>query len=362
MLVYFARPIDQAESRGINTVALRIETALKSIGISTFRPHRAFTIADHPISDLGIVDAINRSALGHSDAVVAYLPVGVATLGVPAEIELALNTNKPVVILTDQPLIDKSVQVWNWRERGASVLVWSPGLAAEWAARSNALTDLLVQAPYGQSPKLTAPVPESERTYQQVTFGTEGASVVSSPIPWKADDSDEEPCPLPMYTDGKARQEITGAFYPNPGAALHVHLADGATLPARGHVGDAGIDLAISEEMEIHPGETKLVRTGVTAALPVGWWGLIVGRSSAYAKFNLDIRLGVIDEGYRGELMLRVTNKGTQTRTFSPGARLAQYVLIPTWQGDVIQAQERGDLPDPRGRGEAGWGSTGGHE
>lgn len=334
MLVYFARPIDQADGRGIGPTAVLIAAAIKSVGVSMFTPHRAYQIADNPISDLGIVDAINRSALGHCDAVVAYLPAGVATLGVPAEIELALNTNKPVVILTDEPLIAKSVQIWNWRERGASVLIWSPDLAAEWTARPSSLTDLLVTAPHAELKLRDGRLP---------------------------DPADEEPCPLPMYTDGKAGQEITGASYPNPGAALHVHLAEGATLPTRGHIGDAGVDLAANEHAAIWPGQTTLIRTGVRVAFPVGWWGLIIGRSSTYTKLNLDVRLGVIDEGYRGELMLRVTNLGGQAMFITEGMRLGQLILFPAWQGDVIQAQEIGDLPEPRGRGEAGWGSTGGH-
>jgi dUTP pyrophosphatase len=344
MLVYFARPIDQAPA--LDRIANLIEQTLTSIEVSSFRPARAYAVATHANSDLVTVDRINRAALAAADGLVAYLPAGVATLGVPVEIELALSLNKATVILTDQVLLDRSVQIRNWSERGAHVLLVTPDTLASWSARPPVFVDFLLTPPQNEVQFRQGVNPLADLPL--MPFVNPGEQTV-----WQQLDLDKP--------ESELRQPNLSAtsFYPNPGAAMHVHLVSGASLPTRGHVGDAGVDLAISESVDVHPGETKLIRTGVTAALPVGWWGLIVGRSSAYAKLGLDVRLGVIDEGYRGELMLRVTNKSGTTRPLVAGQRLAQYVLIPTWQGEVIQTQEKGDLPDPRGRGENGWGSTG---
>lgn len=295
MLIYFAHPIDQADPM-VATEAAQVASLLHDVGLSVYRPGGAFTVADAPLSDLETVDRINVNALWEADAVVAWLPPGVATLGVPAEIEAALMLNKPTVIFSKLPLISKSVQIANWRSRGATVLLLDGSTAQQMQANPVALVDFLRQHPR----------------------------------------PDEYP-----GTDEMIWTQVKGER--------------SATLNKGKYPGDAGIDLAISEETTIASRHYALVPTGVSVAIPEGYFGWITGRSSTWANHRCDVRTAVIDSGYRGELMIGIDNRGHLPVVFPAGARLGQLVLLPTWQGDLTYSDT---LPESD-RGTNGYGSSG---
>jgi dUTP pyrophosphatase len=121
------------------------------------------------------------------------------------------------------------------------------------------------------------------------------------------------------------------------------------------YAGDAGIDLALSEDLHLDPGQYTMAGTGVHAAVPDGYFGLICGRSSTWARYRCDVRQAVIDSGYRGELMVGIENRSDQPWLFGAGARLAQFILLPTFTGGI---QEVDDLPAHE-RGHNGYGSSG---
>jgi len=137
---------------------------------------------------------------------------------------------------------------------------------------------------------------------------------------------------------------------------LKVQLGPGGSLPVRHYPGDAGLDLASSEELMIMPGETLDVPTGVRVQLPPGFWGLIIGRSSALRRHNLLVQPGVVDNGWRGELFASVRNLSDGPFLVRRGMRLAQLILIPL--PGRVRILEVESL-DPSLRGEQGFGPTG---
>ena len=129
-------------------------------------------------------------------------------------------------------------------------------------------------------------------------------------------------------------------------------------LPGRAREGDAGLDLRAGGDVKVGPGERAMVPTGLAVAIPRGHAGLVLPRSGLASGQGLTLANspGLIDQGYRGEIMLAVVNLDPdQAVEVRRGDRIAQLVVIP--YADVEPA-EVAELP-PSGRGEAGFGSTG---
>jgi dUTP pyrophosphatase len=91
---------------------------------------------------------------------------------------------------------------------------------------------------------------------------------------------------------------------------IKVKLTDGAPLPKHTRPGDAGMDLTSRQTVEIAPGGTVMVGTGVWMEIPEGYYGEIVPRSGMAAKRGITIANtpGTIDSNYRGEIMLPLHN------------------------------------------------------
>ena len=132
-----------------------------------------------------------------------------------------------------------------------------------------------------------------------------------------------------------------------------------AKLPAYGSADAAGADLyALADApVEIAPGTTVLIHTGLAAAIPQGCVGLIFARSGLASKQGLAPanKVGVIDADYRGEIMVALHNHSQETRTVQHGDRIAQLAIVPYITADF---QER-DTLDETDRGAGGFGSTG---
>jgi dUTP pyrophosphatase len=130
-----------------------------------------------------------------------------------------------------------------------------------------------------------------------------------------------------------------------------------AVVPQRAYDGDAGLDLAACERVELAPGERALVGTGLAVAIPAGYAGYVQPRSGLAAKHGITIvnTPGLVDSGYRGELKVILLNTDAQ-RPFvvEPGMRIAQLVLLPVPPVDPVVVDE---LPASE-RGERGFGSS----
>ncbi len=132
-----------------------------------------------------------------------------------------------------------------------------------------------------------------------------------------------------------------------------------AIVPTYGSVDAAGADLyaCIEADVTIAPGETYLVKTGISMEIPVGFAGLIYARSGLSTKKGLAPanKVGVIDSDYRGEIMVALYNQSDKPQTIEPGERIAQMVITPFIQGIFNEVDELSDTA----RGEGGFGSTG---
>ncbi|MBP5662518.1 MAG: dUTP diphosphatase [Clostridia bacterium] len=132
-----------------------------------------------------------------------------------------------------------------------------------------------------------------------------------------------------------------------------------AIQPAYASKSAAGADLyaLLDEPLSIAPQETHFVRTGIAAAIPEGYVGLVCARSGLACKQDLAPanKVGVIDSDYRGEVMVALHNHGQETRTVRNGDRIAQMLIMP-----VLQAQwEETAFLEETERGNGGFGSTG---
>jgi dUTP pyrophosphatase len=121
----------------------------------------------------------------------------------------------------------------------------------------------------------------------------------------------------------------------------------------------AGMDLcaACEGDVEVAPGEVKLVSCGFTMALPAGYEAQVRPRSGLALKHGLTLvnSPGTIDADYRGEVCVIVGNVGREPFTVRRGMRLAQMVIAPVCRAQVAQA----DALDATARGEGGFGHTG---
>jgi dUTP pyrophosphatase len=131
-----------------------------------------------------------------------------------------------------------------------------------------------------------------------------------------------------------------------------------AVLPARAYEGDAGLDLAACERVELPPGERALVPTGLAIAIPDGHAGFVQPRSGLAAKHGISIvnTPGLVDAGYRGELLVNLVNTDRhETFVVEPGMRIAQLVVLPIPDIELVEVDE---LPESE-RGAGGFGSSG---
>ncbi len=136
-------------------------------------------------------------------------------------------------------------------------------------------------------------------------------------------------------------------------------LRPGAVLPTFGSAEAAGADLyaCLEKQVEIAPGKTVFIPTGIAMALPKGYVGLVYARSGLACKQDLAPanKVGVIDSDYRGEFMIALHNHGAETRVISHGDRVAQLVVTPI----LHPSYEEADTLDDTDRGTGGFGSTG---
>ena len=132
-----------------------------------------------------------------------------------------------------------------------------------------------------------------------------------------------------------------------------------AIIPTRGSDRAAGYDLyaCLEQDVIIGAGETVKIGTGLSIAVPEGYFGAIFARSGLAANEGLRPAncVGVADSDYRGEYIVALHNDSAVSRTVTPGERIAQLVVMPYLSVDFDEV----DALDETERGAGGFGSTG---
>lgn len=135
--------------------------------------------------------------------------------------------------------------------------------------------------------------------------------------------------------------------------------AEGLGLPAYETAGSAGMDLraAVEAPMTLAPGERGLVPTGLSMAIPQGYEAQIRPRSGLALKSGITClnTPGTIDADYRGEIGVILINHGVEAFQIKRGDRIAQMVIAPVTQAELIEVHEL----DETARGAGGFGSSG---
>jgi len=123
------------------------------------------------------------------------------------------------------------------------------------------------------------------------------------------------------------------------------------------HVGDAGADLSASHAHTIAPGETVLVGTGLSMAIPHGYAGFVLPRSGLAIERGVTVANapGLIDSGYRGELRVGLINHSDSAFVINAGDRIAQLVVMAVETPVFVEVEQL----DETERGAGGFGSTG---
>jgi dUTP pyrophosphatase len=136
-------------------------------------------------------------------------------------------------------------------------------------------------------------------------------------------------------------------------------LKPNAILPTYGSTGAAGADLyaCLDSSVEIAPGTTVFIPTGLAMEIPAGYAGLAYARSGLACKQDLAPanKVGVIDSDYRGEFIIALHNHGREVRIIEHGERIAQLVITPVFTPGFTEVAELSDTK----RGVGGFGSTG---
>ena len=132
---------------------------------------------------------------------------------------------------------------------------------------------------------------------------------------------------------------------------LHVKLlSPDARLPTKGHPGDAGIDFYATETVVFAPHGQMRVPTGVATEIPDGYVGLIWDKSSVSFNQGLKVMGGVIDAGYRGEIIISMYNTTSTEQIIAKGNKVAQMVLQKFEKCDIVVAEELSDTVRGTGR------------
>jgi dUTP pyrophosphatase len=309
-VVYLAGPIDRVDEAA-SLVASRyradrstLRNLLAESGFAVYAPHLAWSGVSLATDTCTAVDEVNDRALLTADALIALLPPGVPTRGTFAEIEQAAQDGIPTVAVTPSSRPSRLV----------AGVIWVSDI-------EEALTTV-------------------EAWRERGLLGTRGKPVAAHPV---------TPEVAPSV-------EPNGALAPLP---FTVKEGIGTwAVPTRHYSDDAALDLWVSENRTVNPGRFTDVPSGVNVQLPVGTWGMIVGRSSAVRKRGILVVTGIIDVGYRGDLFVGCYNVGEHPQTLAKGERIGQLIVMPNltqhYQPVVVESLE------PSERGTDGFGSTGG--
>ena len=161
---------------------------------------------------------------------------------------------------------------------------------------------------------------------------------------------------MKMLEETRVTSSLPGNIKPWNGHPVPVKKLDpAATVPTKANDTDAGYDLYALEDCEIGANNHKLIKTGISMAIPKGYVGLIWPRSGLAYKHGLDVFAGVIDAGYRGDVGVLLYNSRLDHYKINKGDRIAQILFQKIEDFDLVET----DNLDDSARGVGGFGSSG---
>lgn len=148
-----------------------------------------------------------------------------------------------------------------------------------------------------------------------------------------------------IFSPYKSKEEIVRISF----------LDNAAKIPTKANLTDAGFDLYSIENTIVAPQLRQTVKTGISLEMPKHMAGLIWPRSGLSVKSGIDVLAGVIDSGYRGEIMVCLYNTSKEVVEIKHGDRIAQIIFqeVP-----VVTMEVHSTLGSSQ-RGDNGFGSTG---
>lgn len=135
---------------------------------------------------------------------------------------------------------------------------------------------------------------------------------------------------------------------------MKVMLDEGAYMPELAHDTDAGYDIRARDGRYIPPHGSTTFWTGVHVQLSPGTAGLLWSKSGLNMNHSI-ISVGVIDEGYTGEIVVKLYNLGDTIYHVRPGDKITQLLIQPVLHEHLEQV----DILEETERGANGFGSTG---
>lgn len=136
---------------------------------------------------------------------------------------------------------------------------------------------------------------------------------------------------------------------------MNIYVEKGAYMPDRAHKTDAGLDIRARETRLVKAHSGTLFHTGLHVQLPHGTAGLLVSKSGLNVEYGIT-STGLIDEGYTGEIMVKLYNHSDANYLVNAGDKISQLVVIPVFYENVHFVDS---LDENTERGDKGFGSTG---
>ena len=138
--------------------------------------------------------------------------------------------------------------------------------------------------------------------------------------------------------------------------SMKIKLDEGANVPVRGHVWDAGLDLRTPERVVVPKCGSAVIDTGVRCVIPRGFFGKLESKSGLHVKHDIVCLGGTIDADYRGSIVVKLYNLGNEDYTFEPGDKVVQLIIIPC---ECEEVELVDDIDMNTERSVNGFGSTG---
>ena len=134
-------------------------------------------------------------------------------------------------------------------------------------------------------------------------------------------------------------------------------LSETAMIPTRGSEYAAGYDLYADENIYIDSGQVEKIHTNIAFEIPSGYFGAIYARSGLATKHGLRPSncVGIVDEDYRGNVIVPLYNDSSFARIIEKGERIAQLIIQPYLSVEFAEVEELSCTE----RGTGGFGSSG---